>query len=127
MSDTTTVGAGLRFQRQGETLIATILEEKLRDAPVINRLRDEFLMEFEAKPAKWIVVDFQQVTFVGSVAFMALLAMRRAPGVERVRLCNLDPKIKGVFEVCKLIPTPQRTDAPFEVAETLDAAVGDGS
>jgi anti-anti-sigma regulatory factor len=124
MSDSTSLGATLQFQRQGETLIAKILEETLRDATVVNRLREEFLAELDSLPAKWVVVDFAQVTFVGSVAFMALLAMRRAPGVERVRLCNLDPKIKGVFEVCKLIPTPQRTDAPFEVSANLAEAVG---
>jgi anti-anti-sigma regulatory factor len=124
MSLSEVLGPTLQFQREGDSLIAKILDSQLRDAQVVNRLREEGLAELDAKQAKSVVLDFEQVTFVGSVAFMAFLAIRRAPGVERVRLCNLDPKIKAVFEVCKLIPTPNREDAPFEVVHVPEAEIG---
>lgn len=113
----------LEFQQQGDCLVATILEGQLRDQLVVNRVREEFLNQVASTPAKDIVLDFGNVSFVGSVAFMAFLAMRRAPGVEQVLLCNVDPNVKSVFEVCKLIPTAQRAEAPFKLAGSLSDAM----
>lgn len=115
----------LRFQREGEYLVATILEERLRDIGVVNQLREEFLAEVNSNPTKLVVLNLRHVTFVGSVAFMAFLAMRRGPGVERVMLCEVDPNVKSVFEICKLIPTGDRPTAPFELTDTLNQATSD--
>ena len=110
------------FVQDGSTLIATILEKRMRDVGPVQQIKSELLSAIEAHSAKFVIVNLQHVEFVGSVAFLAFLAIRRQAGVERVVLCNIDDRVREVFQLCKLIPDDARPTAPFEVANSLAAA-----
>ncbi len=108
--------------QSGPNLVVTIIEPRMRDVAIIQQIRDEILGAINSQMSNNVVVDLKHVEYVGSVAFLAFLAIRRQPSVNRVVLCNLDFRVREVFTLCRLIPTENQTSAPFEVAETLAAA-----
>ncbi len=110
------------FSTTGSSLIVTILEKRMRDAGPVQQIKDEILSAITAHSPRNVIVNLQQVEYVGSVAFLAFLAIRRQGSIERIVLCNLADNVREVFQLCKLIPDGTRPGAPFEVAESLAAA-----
>jgi anti-anti-sigma regulatory factor len=70
-----------------------------------------------------VVLDFQRVTFVGSIGFLAFLAVRRHLEDSQVIICNLYEPIRQVFEICRLIPKDPAATAPFQVENSLEEAL----
>lgn len=79
-------------------------------------LRVELLKVLASKPAR-LVIDLAAVPYMDSsgVATLveALQVQRNAKG--KLVLCNLQPKVKGIFEISRL-------DMVFTIAESAEAA-----
>ncbi len=107
----------------GTTLVAVVLSEQLRDFTVVQSLRDSVLAAVEQSQVKNVVMDLSNVKHIGSVAFLAFLAIRRASGVDRIVLCNLSEFVQELFRMCKLIATGNGKNAPFDQAKDQPAAL----
>ena len=106
-----------------EVLVIEILVEEIRHADTAYGLRDEMLSLIDSAGASHVVLDFQRVTFVSSVAFLAFLALRRRVEDGRMVICNLSDSIRLVFEICRLISKDPSVTAPFELEDSRDAAL----
>lgn len=100
--------------------MATVLIEQLRDFQVVQAFRDGVISELEKSKANNVIIDLGHVKHIGSIAFLAFLAIRRQSGVERIVLCNLNEFVQELFRMCKLIATGNGKSAPFEQAATLE-------
>jgi len=104
-------------------LVATFNIEEIRDAPMAYALRDELISLVSSAAARHLVIDARNVAFISSIGFLAFLGVRRHLSHGRIILCELREPVLQMFEACRLIPTPQSSGAPFEVAATLQEAV----
>ena len=107
----------------GNVLVITILEEKIRSPETSHALRDEILSLVNGCKLDRVVVDLQHVTFMGSVGFLAFLAVRRRLEVGQIVLCNISRPVRDMFELCRLISKDPSTTAAFEAEDTLEAAL----
>ena len=107
----------------GHVLAIDILADQFFDADTAYRLRDAMLSLIRSSSARHVVLDFRNVTLFGSVAFLAFLAVRRHVEDGRVVICNLSETNRRVFETCRLISSDPSVMAPFEVADSLGAAI----
>ena len=72
---------------------------------------------------KDVVLDLGKAKFIGSIGFLAFLGVRRELPNGRIVLCNLFQPVRDMFVVSRLIQTASNPGAPFEVAETKEAAL----
>jgi len=107
----------------GDTLVVTLRVDQIREAVVAYELRDELLSLIEATKAHNVLMNMEQVEFIGSIGFLAFLAVRRRLAEGRVVLCQMSKPLQQMFAVCRLIPSGPVSVAPFEVEETLNEAV----
>lgn len=105
------------------TLVVTVLVEQLRDITIVQSLRDGILAAIETSQVSNVVIDLQNVKNIGSVAFLAFLAIRRHSGIDRIVLCNLSELLQELFQMCKLIATSGGKSAPFEQAANVQEAL----
>jgi anti-anti-sigma factor len=108
---------------RGQTLVATVTLNDIRDSAVAYALRDQILALVESTGASHVVLDLINVRSIGSIGFLAFLAVRRRLPGGRIVLCNLSDAIRRTFELCRLIAREANPNAPFEVEETVEAAV----
>jgi anti-anti-sigma factor len=104
-------------------LVVTVTAPEVRDVDLAYSLRDEIAALVDSSQARNLVLDAGSIQFIGSIGFLAFLGVRRYLGDGRIILCNLSPPVREVFAICKLIST-DGTKAPFEVAATVESAVG---
>jgi anti-anti-sigma factor len=107
----------------GTTVVVTVRLDQIREAGAAYELRDELLSLLDDTNSKNVIFNLEQVQFVGSIGFLAFLAIRRRLAEGRVVLCRMSPQLQVMFASCRLIPTEPQSVAPFEVAETLDDAL----
>lgn len=100
-------------------VVATILVPQIRDPQVVDSLRNIMLAAIEASGARSVIISFNGVKFMMSMAFLAFLAVRRQIGGGRVIFCEVAPEILEILSICRLIPAGNATSAPFEVANTM--------
>jgi anti-anti-sigma factor len=106
-----------------DVLVIEILVEQIRDADTSYALRDEMLSFIDPAKVSHIVLNFEHVTFVGSVGFLAFLAVRRRLQDGQIVICNLWEPIRQVFEICRLLPKDPAATAPFQIENSLQAAL----
>jgi anti-anti-sigma regulatory factor len=104
-------------------LIIKILESQMRDFAKVIQIKEAVITAVREVLPKTVIIDLSQLHFVGSVGFLAFLAIRREPTVRNVVLCNLDTNVHKVFSVCKLIPDSVDASAPLLIADTVEAAI----
>ena len=104
-------------------LVVSILAETMRDQEVVNRIRDSMSAVVGQANCNSLIIDVDHVQFIGSIGFLAFLAMRRIPGVQSIVLCNLQPNVRELFLLCRLIPHSNEESAPFNEATTLPSAL----
>lgn len=104
-------------------LVVSILAETMRDQEVVNRIRDSMSAVVGQANCNSLIIDVDRVQFIGSIGFLAFLAMRRIPGVRSIVLCNLQPNVRELFLLCRLIPHSNEASAPFNEATTLPSAL----
>ena len=107
---------------ENSVVTVTLLAEKLREPQVVEMVKKEMLAAVQSGNAQSVIIDFRNVTFVGSMAFLAFLAVRRQIGGGRIVLCEMSPEITEIFTVCRLIPANGNHNAPFEVAGSISEA-----
>lgn len=108
---------------EGTVLIVDVIPEQLRDISVVQSLREGVIAAIEQTNVKNVVIDLSRVKHIGSVAFLAFLAIRRQSGIDRIVLCGLSEFVQELFRMCKLIATPGAKSAPFEQAATRQEAI----
>ncbi|MCC6508676.1 MAG: STAS domain-containing protein [Pirellulaceae bacterium] len=107
---------------EGQVLVVNVLVEQLRDITVVQAMREGVIAAIEESQTKNVVIDLSNVKHIGSVAFLAFLAIRRQGNVDRIVLCNLSEFVQELFRMCKLIATGNGKSAPFEqTANRTDA------
>jgi anti-anti-sigma factor len=115
--------ACITHELQGTNVVITILDERIRDAQRVNQIKDAMLAVVNASPCTNLIIDMGHVKFIGSVGFLAFLAVRRSTNIVNVVLCNLDENVKELFRICRLIPSDSASKAPFQVATTVPSAL----
>ena len=113
----------IQSEPRGSCLVVTILEQQMRNFEKVTQIKLEILSAVQEFLPKVVVLDLSRVNFVGSVGFLAFLAIRREPGVENVVLCNLDPNVHKLFSISKLILEGSSASAPLQVSESVEKAV----
>ncbi len=108
-------------QSYGLTLVIQLQTDNLRDQNEVLRLRDELLSS--AAQSQDVILDFSRVRLVGSVAFLAFLALRRHAGVERVIVCELSEHVLSTFQLCNLLENGSSDEKPFVHARSLRDAL----
>jgi len=108
-------------------LVLTITHPQLRSTEfdVVEALREEMLRALgEAKAAK-VVVDLSAVQQIGSASFRPLLSLRRKVHESSglLILCGLQPDVREVFLVTRLIDAAGTSAATFGVAVDVPAAL----
>ena len=104
-------------------LVITILVEQFRDPKITYAMRDEIRSLIDPAKMSQVVLDFQRVTFVGSLGLLAFLAVRRHFAGGQIVFCNFSDSIRGVFEICRLVSPNPSVMAPFDVEDSLEAAL----
>lgn len=109
---------------QDAVLIVKVLSEQLREFETVQGLRDGVLKAIESSKVKNVIIDLENVKQIGSVAFLAFLAMRRQSGIDRIVLTNLSEWVQELFGICKLIASKgSGKSAPFEQAINVEEAL----
>jgi anti-anti-sigma factor len=115
----------LKSSTEQGVLVLTILAVKIQDEAMGETLRQEFLTAMADAEAPKIVIDFQNVHYVSSVAFRPLLHLRQKlqeRGGEMV-LCGLSASIGDVFYTTRLASSSGSVAAPFRLEPDVAAAV----
>jgi len=108
---------------EGTVLMVDVLPEQLRDFSVVQSLREGVVAAIEQTKVNHVVIDLSRVKHIGSVAFLAFLAIRRQSGIDRIVLCGLSEFVQELFRMCKLIASTGGKSAPFEQAATREDAL----
>ena len=111
--------------RQANVLVVAITEPTLRDATTCYGLRDEIISAIDAASVDMLVLDLTAVEFIGSIGFLAFLSARRHLGAK-VILCGMPENVHDMFRVCGLTSRDSGKQAPFAVAESVEAALACG-
>ena len=90
-----------------------------------DALRADLLGAAERSGARHVVLDFQNVTYLSSVAFRPLLSLHRKLKEQggRLILCGMTGPVAEVFHVTRLVSTHGSAPAPFEAQPDAPAAV----
>jgi anti-anti-sigma factor len=112
----------LTFSKTAGVLVVTITSSHLRTPETSYAVRDALIEAVTSEGVEDVVLDLNQVTFVGSVGLLGFLALRRLDHVREIVVCNLSSTLKTMFLKCRLI-NESGSDAPFGYAETVDAAL----
>ncbi len=107
----------------GKNVVITLLDERIRDQERVTQIKDAMIDVVSTHPCKNLIIDMSRVEFVGSIGFLAFLAIRRASGIENAILCNLDENVKELFLLCRLISSDKVFNAPFQVASSVPYAL----
>jgi len=117
----------LKVRVERDVLVLSVTPQELRSTQfdVINGLRDEMLAAAGETKAGKVVVDLSAVEQVGSASFRPLLSLRRKlhDSNGELVLCGLQPNVREVFLVTRLIDTAGSQGAPFGAAADVSAAV----
>ncbi len=115
--------ASTEFAVFDSTLVATLHDVRLRDVDTVQRVREAITERLKDGSVQNVVLDLANVEFVGSVAFLAFLGIRRFPTVDRIVLCNLRENVREVFVLCRLLAGASNPSAPFSEAESVADAL----
>ena len=107
----------------GVNVVITILEERIRDPEKVTEIKDAMTEVVSNSVCKNLIIDMGRVQFIGSVGFLAFLAMRRVPGMQNVVLCSLNENVKELFVICRLIPSNNASSAPFQDSASVQSAL----
>jgi anti-anti-sigma factor len=115
----------LRVNAAGDVLVLTLVEAQVEGDSIAQALQRELLAAVTAAGAHKVIVDFQNVKYISSVAFSPLLALRRhlngAGG--RLVVCGLNEMVGDIFYTTKMVSPSGTFTAPFEMQPDVPAAV----
>jgi anti-anti-sigma factor len=115
----------LQVDAEGDVLVLTLTEAQVEGDAVAQSLQRELLAAVTAAGRHKVVVDFQNVKYISSVAFSPLLALRRhlngAGG--RLVVCGLNEMVGDIFYTTKMVSPSGTFAAPFEMQPDVRAAI----
>jgi anti-anti-sigma factor len=108
-----------------QAIVLTVTEPQLQGDPISEQLRADLLNALERSRARNVVLDFQNIKFVSSVAFRPLLSLHRHLKEQggRLVLCGMSERVAEVFHVTRLVSTAGTLAAPFELQADVPAAI----
>lgn len=117
--------SNLESRIEQAVLVLTITAEELAGEDLCAALRDELVAAVRESGAKRIVIDLRHVRSVASVAFRALLGLRREvqDSKARLALCNLSPVVTEIFHATGFLITSRATAPLFEEKPDAAAAI----
>jgi len=118
--------SGLRYLSgsvHDDVLVVAILVEQIGDPDTSYALRDEILLLLDGSKASHIVLDLQRVNFICSVGFLAFLSLRRCLDSGQIIICNCSEAVHDMFKVFRLASQDPLVTAPFQLEDTLEAAL----
>jgi anti-anti-sigma factor len=120
-----TTGPLLRTSVEQDILVLTIVQPRIQGEEIAHQLREEMQLALQGAGVNRVVLDFQHVRYLSSVAFWPLLTLRRQllNSGGRLLICGLSGDIEDVFMTTKMISSGGMADAPFEVASDVAAAI----
>jgi anti-anti-sigma factor len=108
-------------------LVLAITHTQLRSTEfdVVESLREEMLQALAESKASKVVVDLSAVQQVGSASFRPLLSLRRKlhEANGHLILCGLQPDVREVFLVTRLIDPTGSSAATFGAAPDVASAL----
>lgn len=106
-------------------VVLQIIPDTVTGDVLADELRDELLALYLSSHAQHVVLDFMGVRYLSSAGFRPLLRLNRQVRERggRLVLCQLQPDIKEIFAVTRLISTNRMTPATFEVQPDVASAV----
>src|SRR5262245_50774527 len=106
-------------------VVLGITESQLQGDTVSDDLRADLLGAVERSGARHVVLDFQRVTYVSSVAFRPLLSLHRKLKEHggRLVLCGMSEQVAEVFHVTRLVSSTGISAAPFELQPDVPTAI----
>jgi len=117
----------LRVRVENDVLVMSVTPQELRSTQfdMVEGLREEMLAAADTTHAGKVVVDMSAVEQIGSASFRPLLSLRRKlhDCKGELLLCGLQPNVRDVFLVTRLIDNTGSQDAPFGAAADVAAAV----
>jgi len=106
-------------------VVLTVAETQLQGDPISDSLREDLLAGVDRSGAMHVVLDFQRVHYLSSVAFRPLLSLHRKLKERngRLVLCGMSQAVAEVFYVTRLVSSSGTSAAPFEMQADVPAAV----
>jgi anti-anti-sigma factor len=117
--------SNLASRNEDGVLVVTFTTRDIQDEKVAEAILHDLLALLDQTGARKLVVDFQNIKYISSVAFRPLLGVRRKLHElgGRLVLCGLSKVIGDVFYTTKLVSTDGSFNAPFELETDVAAAV----
>jgi anti-anti-sigma factor len=106
-------------------LVVMFTTRHIQDEKVSEAILHELTALIEQHRARKLVIDFQNIKYISSVAFRPLLNIRRKLNElgGRLVLCGLSQVVGDVFYTTKLFSPDGSFAAPFELASDAAASV----
>ena len=101
-----------------DATVITLTDEKILQAADIIALEESIMPLIEAEDAVKIVIDFTNVQFLSSSVLGLLIRISKKIYEQsgQLRLCNINPKIFGIFKITRL-------DKVFDIYANLSEAI----
>jgi anti-anti-sigma factor len=108
----------LKFEEIDGVTVILMQESALYDDANVLQKRREIDALVEQHDIRKIVLDFAQVTLMGSAALGMLIRLQAkyVPQGRRMALCRVQPTVREVFRITRL-------ERIIEIFDTLDEAV----
>jgi anti-anti-sigma factor len=115
----------LHVNTEDDVLVLTIAVEQVEGDSVSMELQRELLAATITSGLSRVIVDFQNVRFISSVAFSPLLALRRHLNAAQGRMlvCGLTTLVGDIFYTTKMVDPTGKFRAPFEMRPDVPAAL----
>lgn len=122
---TETVFPHLHCRQEQGVLVGVITAVQMQGDDLADDLRQELLAAVAEFGATKVVLDFQNVKYLGSAGFRPLLSLHRKLHETggRMIFIHLSPEVEEVFLITRLISKTTDSISPFEMAPTLGAAL----
>src|SRR5205814_9967756 len=98
-------------------LVVLFTTKHIQDEKMADAVLQDLLSLIDQHLTRKLVIDFQNIKYISSVAFRPLLNIRRKLGEMggRLMLCGLSQVVGDVFYTTKLVSTDGSFAAPFEL------------
>jgi anti-sigma B factor antagonist len=108
-----------------EVLVLTFVDAELAADEVVHSLRVELLSAINDAAVREVVLNLQNVRYLGSAALRPLLNLKQKLKERggRVLLCGLAPRLAEVFRVTRLIEQGKGLPGIFDTVADVPAAL----
>jgi anti-anti-sigma factor len=115
------VSSSVKFEKTDELLVVYITDVKILNEVNIQRLYKDVIEVIEKTDQPNVILDFQCVQFMSSAALGAVVRIHKKCKEFNVilKLCNIAPDIRKVFEITRLDRVLDIYDDPKEAVASF--------